>query len=80
MGIPAEEVVFLQALDEGEELRAIENVAVAGVVAGVVGELDAVDGVDVEAEELEGEDGAFVAHIPRFWVREGGEGLWEEEG
>jgi hypothetical protein len=29
----------------------------------VVGELDAVDGVDVEAEELEGEDGAFVADV-----------------
>jgi len=76
VGVSGEEVIHFEAFDEGEELGAVEHVAVAGAIAGVVGELDAVHWIDVEAEELEGEDGAFVAHVA---VGLGGEGGGEGE-
>ena len=57
-------VVCQKSLDEVPQLDVLEPLpADAFGVAGVVGELDRVDGVDLVAEELEGEGGALVAHV-----------------
>ncbi len=36
-------------------------------VAGVVGELDRIDGVHLKAQQLQGEGGGLVSHIPCGW-------------
>mmetsp|Transcript_32271 Transcript_32271/g.108708 ORF Transcript_32271/g.108708 Transcript_32271/m.108708 type:complete len:280 (-) Transcript_32271:11-850(-) len=73
VAIVADKAVGLEAVDEGVELRALEHLAGARLVARVAAKLHRVDGVDLEAEELERKHGALVAHVAVDDVRLHGE-------
>uniref|UniRef100_A0A7S1K030 Uncharacterized protein n=1 Tax=Vitrella brassicaformis TaxID=1169539 RepID=A0A7S1K030_9ALVE len=54
------EVVFLQSVEERPQLLAAEFLALVDELGD---ELDAVDEVDVVAEQLQREDGGLIAHV-----------------
>ena len=47
VSVTREQIVPFEAVDEGEKLSTVEHVAVAGAVAGVIGELNTIYWVDV---------------------------------
>lgn len=59
--VAGQQAVGFQAGQEGRKRRGGQAVAGDAGVAGVIGKMDRQQGVDVEAGELEGEDGGFVA-------------------
>ena len=77
----ARDAVVKEALDEVPQLDVVQPLPPDALgVAGVVGELDRVDGVDLVAEELEGEGGALVADVPGHDVALDGEDAAVEGG
>ena len=63
MRVAPQKVILLESLDKVQELITLQHCPAEGAVPRVVTELDRVDGVNVEAEQLQRKGGALVPNV-----------------
>jgi hypothetical protein len=61
--VAVQQAALREAVENGRELLARHHFAAPHRIAGVVRQIDAVDGVDVEAVQLQRKHRALVAHV-----------------